>query len=366
MRTNTGTLVIALGLLTCAALARAESDYSKDIVRRFDEGSVSHLRLENLAGRLLLERADGKALELRATVRADAFGDLEARDVAQLLDLRIEREGEGILIKASYPLARYDRYRYGDADGGFFSGTTQTRVDGQKVRISMGRKGDGLPLWVDFQLRVPAEVDCDLRHLVGSVKAQALRGDLRVDCASAEIAIARHEGAVLVDSGSGDIRVEGQRGTLRLDTGSGDIKVEDLEGDFAADTGSGDIVLKRGRGERLDADTGSGDVLLSDASYPQLAIDTGSGDVRVGSILGALRRWKVDTGSGDVIFQLPGAGSSFRLEVDTASGEVECTFPSRDLRLERGRIRGLTVGDGAGLIIVDTGSGDVSLVETHP
>lgn len=361
MRPSTRLLLIAFCLLSTAALARAESDYSKDIVRRFDEGSVTGLRLENLAGRLLLERADGKALELRATVRADAYGDLEAREVAQLLELSIEREGERIVVKALYPLDRYERYRYGDAEGGLFSGSTQTRVGDRKVRISMGRKGDGLPLWVDFQLRVPAGVDCDLRHLVGSVKTQALIGDLNVDCASAEIAIARHEGDVLVDSGSGDIRVESQRGSLRLDTGSGDIKVEDLEGDFAGDTGSGDILLKRARGEQLQADTGSGDVLLSDTSYPQLAIDTGSGDVRVGSVLGTLRRWKVDTGSGDVVFLLPGAGSSFRLEVDTSSGEVQCAFPSRDLRLERGRIRGLTVGEGAGLIIVDTGSGDISL-----
>ena len=361
MRPSTRILLIAIGLLGAAAIAQAESDYSKDIVRRFDEGSVAGLRLENLAGRVLIERADGGVLELRATVRADAYEDLEAREVAQLLDLSIERDGGRILVKALYPLQRFDRYRYGDAEGGLFSGSTQTRVGDRKVRISMGRKGDGLPLWVDFHLRVPADVDCELRHLVGSVKTQALRGDLRVDCASAEIDIAGQEGDVLVDSGSGDIRVERQRGALRLDTGSGDIKIEELEGDLIADTGSGDILLKRGKGERLEADTGSGDVMLSDASYPQLAIDTGSGDVRVGSILGALRRWKVDTGSGDVVFLLPGAASSFRLEVDSGSGEVQCALPSRDLRLERGRIRGLTVGDGSGLIIVDTGSGDVSL-----
>jgi len=359
---KTHSLLLALGMLASAAAAQAEADYSKDIVRKFDEGSVDSLRVENLAGRLFLERASGAALEMRATVRADGFEGMEARDVAQLLDLRIERDGNRILIKAVYPLDRYNRLRYGDAEGGLFSGTTQTRVDGHKVKISMGRKGDGLPLWADIHLRVPAGVACDLRQLVGGVKLEGLAGDLRIDCASAEIAAVRHEGDLWVDSGSGDIRVETLRGDLKLDTGSGDIKVEDLEGDFRGDTGSGDILLKKARGESLHADTGSGDVMLSDASYPQLGIDTGSGDVRVGSLLGALRRWKVDTGSGDVVFLLPAAGSSFRLEVDSSSGEVECAFPSRDVRLERGRIRGLTVGDGRGVIIVDSGSGDISVI----
>ncbi len=359
---NTRSLLLALGLLVGAAAALADADYSKDIVRKFDEGSVDSLRLENLAGRLFLERASGTALEMRATVRADGFDGMAAREVAQLLDLRIERDGKGILIKAVYPLDRYGRIRYGDAEGGLFSGTTQARIDGRRVKISMGRKGDGLPLWADFHLRVPAGVACDLRQLVGAVKLEGLAGDLRVDCASAEISALRHEGDLWVDSGSGNIRVETLRGNLTLDTGSGDIKVEDLVGDFRGDTGSGDILLQKASGERLHADTGSGDVLLSDASYPQLGIDTGSGDVRVGSLLGTLRRWQVDTGSGDVVFLLPAAGSSFRLEVDSSSGEVECGFPTRDVRLERGRIRALTVGDGQGIILVDTGSGDISLI----
>lgn len=359
---TTHTLLLALGLLAGAAAAQADADYSKDIVRKFDAGSVDSLRLENLAGRLFLERASGEELEMRATVRADGFDDMEAREVAQLLDLQIERDGNRILIKAVYPLDRYKRLRYGDAEGGLFSGSTQTRVDGHKIKISMGRKGDGLPLWTDFHLRVPAGVACDLRQLVGDVKLEGLAGDLRVDCASAEITATRHIGDLWVDSGSGDIRVETLRGDLNLDTGSGDIKVEDLEGNFRGDTGSGDILLRKARGEALHADTGSGDVQLSDTSYPQLGIDTGSGDVRVGSLLGALRRWKVDSGSGDVVFLLPTAGSSFRLEVDSSSGEVECAFPSRDVRMERGRIRSLTVGDGSGVIIVDTGSGDISLI----
>lgn len=356
-------VLIAATLCLPAATAWAGADYSKDIVRKFEPRSVEKLELQNLAGRLLVEEASGDELELRATVHADAYDKMDARDVAQLLELKIERDGGAIAVMAVYPVDRYSRLRYGAAEGGFFSGSTQTRVDGRKVRISMGRKGDGLPLWVDFHLRVPAGVDCSLRNLVGDVKLEGLHGDVKLDCASAEVDVDRHDGRLLVDSGSGDIRVVDMRGALTLDTGSGDIKVENLEGDFSGDTGSGDILLRQARGEAFHADTGSGDVILKDAAYPQMGIDTGSGDVEVASLLAELRRWQVDTGSGDVVFSLPALGASFRLEVDTSNGDVQCAFDSRDVQLHRGKIRSLTVGTGEGLIIVDTGSGDISLLQ---
>jgi DUF4097 and DUF4098 domain-containing protein YvlB len=357
--------IFSLSLLV-ATSALADSDYDRETTRQFESGSVSALELENLAGRILLERAAGDILELRARVHAKDHDGMSAREVAQLLDLEIIREGGKIIIRAKYPVGEYRRLHYDGGDSsGFFSGSSTVRVDGRKVKITTGRKGSGLPLWVDFQLRVPAGTQTELRHYVGQVKLEGLVGDCRLDCASADISAEEFEGELKVDTGSGDITIDEIRGSVALDTGSGDIKARDLLGDFHADTGSGDILLREASGSRLHADTGSGDVILKDASYPQLNIDTGSGDVKVASLLGALERWKVDTGSGDVVFLMPQEGVSFHLEVDTGSGEVDCELASSELHLQRGKIRSLTVGGGDGLILVDTGSGDVSILQRN-
>lgn len=354
---------LALALLVPAPTALAGSDYDKEVVRQFEPGSVRSMRLENLAGRILVERAGGESLEIRARIHANDYDGLDARDVAQLLDLEIDRENGAIRVTAKYPLEKYSRIHYADAAGGLFSGSTTVRVDGRKVKIGCGRKASGLPLWVDFHVRLPEGLDCDLKHYVGQVKLEGLTADCKLDCASAEVTIEKHKGNVLVDSGSGDIRVEKMEGSLNLDTGSGDIKISDLRGDLRADTGSGDILVRNAVGVRIHADTGSGDVALNDSAYPQLGIDTGSGDVKVSSLIGDLERWEVDTGSGDVVFLMPRSGSSFRLEVDTSSGEVQCQLATSDIHQQRGKIRGLTVGRGEGLIVVDTGSGDVSILE---
>ncbi len=360
MRRFAATLSLSL-LLASGALA--DSDYDHETTRQFEPGSVSALKLENLAGRILLERASGDVLELRARVHAKDHDGMSAREVAQLLDLEIHRKGDNIVISAKYPVDKYRRLHYDGGEGGFFSGSSTVRVDGRKVKITTGRKGCGLPLWVDFQLRVPAGTQTELKHYVGQVKLEGLVGDCKLDCASADISAEEFEGDLRIDTGSGDITIDEIRGKVALDTGSGDIKASDLLGDFHGDTGSGDILLRDARGSHFHADTGSGDVILKDASYPQLGIDTGSGDVKVASLLGALERWKVDTSSGDVVFVMPDEGLSFRLEVDTGTGEVACALASSELRLQRGKIRSLTVGGGDGLILVDTGSGDVSILQ---
>ncbi len=350
--------------LLLAASAMADSDYDHETTRQFEPGSVSALELENLAGRVLLERAAGDVLELRVRVHSKAYDGMSAREVAQLLNLKIKRNGGKIIIQAEYPVDEYRRLHYDGGDsGGFFSGSSTVRVDGHKVKITTGRKGSGLPLWADFQLRIPAGTQTNLTHYVGQVKLEGLVGDCTLDCASADISAEELEGELKVDTGSGDITIEDIRGGVALDTGSGDIKASDLLGDFHADTGSGDILLRDASGSRFHADTGSGNVILKETAYPQLGIDTGSGDVKVASLLGALERWKVDTSSGDVIFVMPREGLSFRLEVDTSSGEVNCALASSELHLQRGKIRALTVGGGEGLILVDSGSGDVSILQ---
>jgi hypothetical protein len=355
-------LIAALALLVAgAALA---GPYERQISREFTAAGLSTFRLDNLAGRVTIQGGGGDEISVRATVFSEKSGKLSAQEVSDLLEIEFNEDDNRLEVKSRYPLRDYDRIHYGAESKGWFSGgNTTVRVDGKKVKITTGKRGGGLPLWVDFEITLPPGLDCDMRNYVGNVSFADMRGNCRADLASANFKARNQRGDLFVDCGSGDIKVVDMTGSLKVDTGSGDVEVENLSGDFDGDTGSGDILLRDGKGEGLKADTGSGEVTLVGVDYPRLHVDTGSGDVRVSTPGGEVANWEVDTGSGDVTFVFPPNGASFRLTADTGSGDIECELETASVKMRHGEIRALTVGDGEGRILVDTGSGDVSIRE---
>lgn len=135
--------------------------------------------------------------------------------------------------------------------------------------------------------------------------------------------------ALTVDSGSGDIAAR-DVGPANLHTSSGDILIDGSSGDVTLDTGSGDVMARRLSGDRAHAETASGDVDLRFVGPPlEATADTGSGDVRI---------------------LVPPGVETYRLELDTGSGEVSDGFrddPASD--------RVLKADTGSGDILVDYG-----------
>lgn len=69
---------------------------------------------------------------------------------------------------------------------------------------------------------------------------------------------------------------------------------------------------------------------------------------------------KIDTGSGGVTLGLP-QGFGADAEIDTGSGGIRVDVPSTVRRSTRSHFSG-TFGDGRGRLVIDTGSGGVSVV----
>ncbi|MBN2169866.1 MAG: DUF4097 family beta strand repeat protein [Candidatus Krumholzibacteriota bacterium] len=390
--------ILSVLLLLTATGAVAADVHQRELSRDFDAG-IREVQLQNLAGRVLLEGATGDRLEVRAVVNARDYRDRGAEAISQLLEVEFELSGGRLDITAVYPLDETRTFRYEPDDRrGLGSGKSQCRYMGKQVTVYRGRSR-GMPLWVDFHVRVPKGTNCAVRNLAGNVRLSGLAGDTRADTGSGDVVAEGCRGALWADTGSGDVTATGGEGDLDLDTGSGDIEVADHAGEVKADTGSGDVTLERvrgsyakadtgsgdvlvsdfegrleadtgsgdvnvvnARGERLEADTGSGDVRLRDVDYPDMDLDTGSGSIRVAASGDRVERWRVDTGSGDVELYLPET-ASFRLEADMGGGRVRCRFPNIDMRkVRKGRIRSLQVGDGHGLIRVSTANGDVEII----
>lgn len=238
-------------------------------------------------------------------------------------------------------------------DGTFYGGVR----GGDRVRVRAS--GSGMEAWADLRITVPAGRDLALFAAVGSVGVEGTTGALLVDMGAGDAVVRDVRGMVEVDTGSGDVRMAGVEGEVVVDTGSGDIRIDDVRGAaVTVDTGSGLVAGSGIAAGSLAVDTGSGDVRLDGVEARAMTVDTGSGDVSL-ALVTSPERVRLDTGSGDVVLRVAAALDA-ELEVDTGSGRIDADMAMDVIRRDR-RTLHARLGGGRGRIVIDTGSGDITL-----
>ena len=232
------------------------------------------------------------------------------------------------------------------------------RDNGERVRVR--GSGTGLEAWADLVVEVPANGRVSVYVAAGDMDATGVNATLRLDVGSGTVTAANMSGALSLDTGSGGVSVRGVRGTLDVDTGSGSVEVADVVGDqVSLDTGSGRVTGAVIDTPALLVDTGSGSVELTRVSSPNVSVDTGSGSVEI-ELLEDVDVLEIDTGSGSVTVTAP-ANLGGTVEIDTGSGGIDLDFPLEVRSVRRDRVQG-RLGDGAGSIVIDTGSGSIRIV----
>ena len=337
-----GSALLAVGLLLARPLVGQESHAL----------SGERVAVYNLAGQVEVVPGSGSDVVVEV---------MRGGEDAASLDIEIGEVRGRQALRVVYPSDRvvYPEMGRGSnttirvrSDGTFFSGR-----GGDRVRIS-GR-GSGLEAYADLRITVPAGSDLAVYLAAGEADARDL------------------EGNILFDTGSGSVQVTRVVGDVDVDTGSGAVFLSDIEGDVNADTGSGSIELENIRASRVNADTGSGRVEGENVSADEVVVDTGSGSIRIdglrasdimcdtgsGSVtldlLTDVDRLDVDTGSGSVRITVP-EDFGAEVELDTGSGGIDVDIEARIAEAKRDYFRG-SVGDGDGLVVVDTGSGGISI-----
>jgi hypothetical protein len=182
--------------------------------------------------------------------------------------------------------------------------------------------------------------------------------NLDLDTGSGEIQVEGISGELVFDTGSGAINGSGLQGTVQSDTGSGKIIIDGLQGDLSADTGSGSISAA-GLSGSFAGDTGSGSISVS-GSLSRFTADTGSGSVTIRSDQPLLNDSLVDTGSGSISVFLPET-AAFQLEARSASSSVSVDFPNLANVQSSGNAFAATVNQGSVKLVLDTGSGQISV-----
>jgi hypothetical protein len=177
---------------------------------------------------------------------------------------------------------------------------------------------------VSVILRVPRELDLDIRTGDGSVNVPAISGNLQVF------------------TGDGSIDADGVHGVVRLRTGDGSIRARGIEGRLEADTGDGRMDV-RGRFELLDLHTGDGGIVAE--------VEEGS------RVTGP---WSLRSGDGGITLRLPETLGA-ELDAHTGDGSIVLDLPVTVAgELSRTNVRG-RLGAGGPPVKVTTGDGSIRL-----
>lgn len=375
--------------IMATALLAAASTVSAQSAERFSL-SGTRAAIYNLAGEVRVERGTGPNVIVELTRGGADADELSVRtgDAEGWSALRVLYSDHQIV----YPrMGRMSRTEFDVGSDGTFGGSAlraslsadgysvqSFRIGRSRERIRVSGRGSGLEAWADLRVLVPAGKTVAIHIGVGKVDVTNVDGDVRVDARSGSVSATGIKGGLLIDTGSGSVKaidVDGhawvdtgsgsvqidthKNGRLRVDTGSGSIDVTNAEAqDVDLDTGSGTVRLTAVRGRVVKANTGSGGIRAERIAARDINFDTGSGSIVV-RLLSDVDNMRLDTGSGSVTLYVPDALGA-QLEVDTGSGGIDTEIPLQVVQKRRSHLRG-RLGDGNGQIVIDTGSGSVSI-----
>ena len=341
-------------LLAAALVTTAPRTTPAQTERKTVPGNT--VAIYNLAGKVTVEAGTGSDVVVEITRGGHDAAKLgvEVGDVQGRNALRIVYPGDDIV----YPsLGRWSNSSFSmDRDGTW--GGDRKWLGGRRVRIRGG--GSGLEAWADLRILVPNGKKVDVNIGVGTMDATNVHGDLKLDVGAAHVTTHGTVGNLTIDAGSGGASVrDASGGNISVETGSGGIDVDQVAGGSCKfDTGSGGLTGGRVACDDVTIDVGSGSVRLADVKSARIKADAGSGGITLALLL-APHALNVDAGSGGVTVTLP-ASTGADVDIETGSGGIESDFPLTVDRFERHHVRG-RIGDGAGRIRIEAGSGSVRL-----
>ena len=166
---------------------------------------------------------------------------------------------------------------------------TETR-EGQTLRVFY--KCVTINCWIDYEVRVPENVEVDVKASSGDVQVNGMAAPVRVDLSSGDVRLTNVKGTVSVKTSSGDVSgTDIAAGRVDVTTTSGDVNLDFSAApqSVTAHVTSGDITMLVPPDKepyRVDAQTTSGDQKItidrSQSATRRIEANTTSGDVRIG------------------------------------------------------------------------------------
>jgi DUF4097 and DUF4098 domain-containing protein YvlB len=362
-----------------------QAEAKRTVTRQAPCAPGSTLDVATESGSITITGADSNECRVTAQIVAHAPTEEEAQELAEQTEITLDTADNTLKIRAAKP------------------------------HLSQNRS-----LGISYEITAPRRLNVLCESSFGSLSTTGLQGNVKGKTSSGSIKAAQIDGPVDLDTSFGSIDCRNIAGpTALLHSNSGSITAADLKGEAKIVTSFGSITCNSFSGTTLDLKTDSGRIAISDAacrtclavtSYGSLAchrvkgdaikLKSGSGsldlatvdtpDLDISTSFGSIKAQEITTpklmassGSGSInIVCTPATPADLTAEVKSSFGGIDFKAPPAfagrlDLRTDFGSIHTAlpvtisgnidkkkvvgTVGEGKGLIRLQTGSGSINL-----
>ncbi len=287
--------------------------------KTFRLGPNGSLTLGNIAGDIVVTRANGSDTTVEIVKTAHGRDAADAKDLLQIVTVdAVERMGRAE-VKTNYP-----------------SGDDARRNNRRNLNVS-----------VAYTVATPAGTRVAVESISGNVKITDVKGD------------------VSATTISGDVRIAGggRVGSAKSISGNVEVIEAQVDGPLEARSVSGDVTLQRINARRVQSESVSGNIHLEDIQSDRVEAHTTSGEITFAGALVKNGRYELKGFSGEVRVALSGT-VGFEVDASTFSGDIQ----SRDFpitmhgRVSRRSLSG-TFGDGSAILDLSTFSGSIIITK---
>jgi DUF4097 and DUF4098 domain-containing protein YvlB len=317
-------------LLSSSSYADREVKETEEETFEMEPGGT--LKISANEGYIDIRSWDRSEVEIRMTKYARGKNKREAQRLLKDIEVEIERTGNRLIIRErDFGDESYSLFDLFDPD-------TWNRMSGRGT-------------WIDFELKVPREIDLDIITDEGDIAVSNVEGDFEIDTDEGDIELYEiRSQTISVNSDEGDMLLEHIRSSsssssrLVVDTDEGDMELVDVEMDrVEIESDEGDVMAEMLRCGHLDFYSDEGNI---DADLDILP----DGDYRC------------QTDEGDIVLFLPD-DASFSITARSHEGEIRSDFPLRVREIDGGERVDDVVGEGGAHIYLFVDEGIIRLRE---
>lgn len=342
--------LIAAAVMTIAATASADREFSFDKKQDFDGDAIKSVSIDFSSGNIsIVKSEDSKVrVEFKNEIRADNEDKAEKLD--KECDYEARLDGDRLVIDVYLP-----RVHSRDVLEKIFTGNWNNNIHlMMRLSIPDGKSVDIKTSSADIEVS-GTNLDLDVRGSSSDIQMKNTDGNFDCDLSSGDVDIYSHDGNASINGKSSDVRINGIRGNLEIYTSSGDGRVENVTGSAIISTSSGDFKVFDVGGD-LEIRSSSGDLYVDGVSGSVRA-KSSSGDMRLSTLSAEEGDFDIDSVSGDVTVEIsPDFKGSLSLK--TSSGDITSHVSAEIETSSDSRLTG-SIDKGNGRLRVATSSGDI-------
>ena len=341
--------------------------FEADLEESFTATPGMSVEFENLLGAIeVMPQPKGRDIRIRAHVVSEAVEAVEARRLAQEVQLVRSDEDGAVKWSVTFPDARLFRMPKTGVASVYSKWlaplvkrkTISTRYHGRAVEIGSARGATALSVTV--KIEIPMDLHLSVYQHVGTVECNGVRGDVTLQVKQGELHAGRLFGDLRVTTEGASARVWGFNGDfLNVETGSGNIElVEIRSAKVRIDSARGPVHGNKIESKHFEASTGSGKMLLEGLEPELMEISSDTGDVELATELKHTKKATIRSATGNVTVRL-GTFASFQLEATSTNGAVKGSGVNVEVdQFEKNSAR-LARGTGGANLSVESQSGQI-------